>query len=179
MCCSDSSLHFVAIFFPKGFVVPPHLLMAYHVVKEELWKSSSKESWQPGVSLPLLEQLILLLVQMHINCSSGCSLLPALSFPRGPQALVHRQDVCLCPCVCLIFGCVADPMLSQKESRLYVWMCSAVKVGMDKIQRWNHTMCFTSSLSKQIGQPHSRKIRALLVQGFNFTFIKTENLPKQ
>lgn len=180
MCWFSSSLLLVVVFFYKDFMVPAHLLVGCHVVKEEL--RVCQESWQPGVRLPLLELVILLPVQIPKNCSSGCNLLPASSFPRGPQVLVHGWDVCARVCVCCSWSMgVLQIQHFGKESRLCVGrqMYSAFMVGMDMIQRQNRSMCFSSSLSKWLGHPPRCKARGLLVQGFPFTFIKTENMPKQ
>lgn len=105
-------------------------------------------------------------------------ILPKRSSGTGAQTGCLQVYVCLC-LLQLIFGCVADLVLSQKESRLCVWMCSCChsRHGQDPERESQNVLYF--SLSKQVCQTPSREVRALLVQGFIFTFIKAENMPKQ
>lgn len=144
VCFFGTSLLLVAIFFSKGFLVPPHLLMRYHMVKEELW--DCQESWQPGTGLPLLEQFILFIcLNNHelVQCLQPVPTFFLLKSSSGSQKEAGRVQVPMCLfMLLLVYGCVVDLALWERvltAHRQVDVVC--FHIGMEMIQRWNYNMC--------------------------------------
>lgn len=160
ICFFGTSLLLVAIFFSKGFLVPPHFLMRYHMVKEELW--DCEECWQPGMGLPLLEQLILFICLDNHELLQCLQPAPAFFLPKSSSGS-HKEagcvqvPVCLCMLL-LVYGCVVDPALWERvltAHRQVDVVC--FHVGMDMIQRWNYNMrILPASENRQFIHPSRR-----------------------